>query len=150
MNSRERMKAALQGKPVDRAPIWLREGFPMVNGPADADNFNCGWQADPLYRELFDYVRPYADDFAGWAVHGQNRFLMIPPAAIRNECVEDEPDHKRIRITITTPHGDLVGLREARRGEATSWWVKPPVENVDELRMLADVPFHVEIGRAHV
>ncbi len=143
MNSRERMRAAILGEPVDRAPIWLREGFPIVTGPAAADDFSRGWQADPIYRELFEYVRPHVDEFAGWSVFGQNRFLMIPPTAISGELVVDEPDRKQTKVTLKTPRRELVGYRESRRGEATSWWAKHPVETEDDLRLLAEVPFEV-------
>lgn len=79
MTPRQRLEAAYRGDPVDRVPIWLREGFPILSGPADADNFRAGWQAEPLYRELFNEIAPHASAYTGWGIRAQNRFLMVPP-----------------------------------------------------------------------
>jgi hypothetical protein len=82
MNGRERMLAAFRGEPVDRAPIWLREGFPIILGPEDDPNhFTRGWQADPLYRELYDYVQPHVDAIKGFGGFPQNRWCMAPWSA---------------------------------------------------------------------
>ncbi len=57
------MLGAMRGDPVDRPPIWLREGFPFAKGPAEAGDFQRGWQAQPLYQELYEAVQPHCDDF---------------------------------------------------------------------------------------
>ena len=78
MTGKERLLAAMRGEEVDRAPIWLREGFPVLGCPADADDFQLGWQADPLYHDLFDTVTPHADVFSGWGIPCTNRDLLVP------------------------------------------------------------------------
>jgi uroporphyrinogen-III decarboxylase len=59
MTGKQRLLAAIKGEPVDRPPIWLREGFniggelltePMqevLGGGADPE-FLLGWKHDPL------------------------------------------------------------------------------------------------------
>lgn len=144
MNGRERITAALRGEPVDRVPIWLREGFPTVNGPADADDFQRGWQADPLYRDLFDCVAPHVDSIEGFGGFPQNRWLMVPWKYISGETVEDTPRRRVHRTTIRTPRGDLHDVTEVTRGHATTWHRKPMVESLDELAMLAEVPHEMD------
>jgi uroporphyrinogen-III decarboxylase len=144
MTSRERLWAAFHGEPVDRVPIWLREGFPVITGPAAANDFRNAWQAEPLYLELFEYVRPHADDFQGWGVGGQNRLLMIPPKYIENEVILETPERQRVQATIHTPRGDLVGIKELQRGVATAWSIKEPIESKEDLAKLAEVPFEID------
>ena len=143
MTSKERMYAAYRGDPVDRVPIWLREGFALSHPPAEADHFNAGWQTDPLYRELIDYVKPHADDIVGWGIPG-NRLLMIPGRYIRSQTVEDAPTHRIDEITIDTPSGDLKSVVRRPRHESHSWTLKYPVETVDDLRKLASVPWELD------
>jgi len=154
MTGRQRLLAAMRGEAVDRVPVWLREGFPVRHGPAGADDFENGWQAEPLYRGLFDYVRPHADDWLNWGGLPQNRFLMIPPRAMRGETIEATPEFRRRRTIVETPRGPLTAVTEVRRHTATTWTVKPLVEDRRELRMLADVPWELDAeavarARAH-
>ena len=143
MNSKERLLAAFRGEEVDRVPIWLREGFPVLTEPAEADDRQNGWQAEPRYRELHAYVTPHADAFAGWGIGSLNRLLVIPSRYVRNEVVSESPDRRRTRITIDTPGGPLTSDREAVRGQATGWQLDPPVKNEEDLRKLASVPFEI-------
>jgi len=52
MSKRERMKAALTGKPVDRPPVAFWRHWPIDDQDADA-----------LARATFDYQRKYDWDF---------------------------------------------------------------------------------------
>ena len=148
MNGRQRLAAALTGEPVDRAPIWLREGFPLIEGPAGADHFTRGWQADPAYRELFDHVAPHADAIERWSIPCTNRMLMVPPGRIRHEQTDLSEDAYRVRARIDTPKGELLAVSEYRRGHDTTWTVKHAVESKEDLAKLASVPF--EIDPAHI
>ncbi len=144
MTSAARLLAAYRGEPVDRVPVWLREGFPLSGELPAADDFARGWQADPLYRELYEYVAPRVDWIAHWAVNGTNRWLMIPASAIESETVETSADRRQVRSTVHTPRGDLFAAREYRRGTDTGWRVKNVVESREELATLAEVPFEID------
>ena len=147
MTARERLEAAYRGDPVDRVPLWFREGFPFLGEPANADDFRNGWQADPLYRELFDLLKPHAALYAGWGIGGQNRFLMVPPEVMESTTEEVSPDIKRRHTVIHTPKGDLTAIGEIHRNEATSWRIKHPVETLDDLLKLRDVPYSFDETR---
>jgi len=144
MTGAERMRAATVGEPVDRVPIWLREGFDFTAPPAREDNFSAGWQADSTYRSLLEFARPYCDMRVGWSPGGYfNRFLAVPATRIRQDAVHDDGQVRRVEGHIDTPKGKLTFVRETRRGVKTSWTLKYPVENLDDLAKLRSVPFEV-------
>ncbi len=145
MTGRHRLMAAMRGETVDRPPIWLREGFPLITGPAEAGDFHRGWQADPVYRELFDYVAPHAAAIENWGCPSLNRYLMVPPDALASRTLEQTPERRRSLVTIATPRGELTELCEHRRGMANlgGWKLKRPVEGREDLLKLASVPFEV-------
>ncbi len=93
MNSKQRLTAALRGEEVDRVPIWLRDrgaGIPLLfGGPAPADDFRKGYQADPLYHELYDYTAPHIDQMDEWDIPVLNRNCLVPPSSnrpLRTKC----------------------------------------------------------------
>ncbi len=144
MTSRERLFAAMRGEPVDRVPIWMREGFPPQRPLPEEDDFSRGWMADPLYQELYEYVEPHRDRTFGWGGGGFNRTLMIPSDYIDNEEIERTDEHVRNRTIVRTPDRNLTYLNERQRGKATGWNLEYPVKSVDDLRALAGVPFEVD------
>jgi uroporphyrinogen-III decarboxylase len=144
MSSRERLFAAMRGQPVDRVPIWMREGFPVERPLPDAEDFTRGWMADPLYQELYDYVEPHMDRTFGWGGGGFNRTIVIPPSSMETEEIARTDDYVRRRTTIHTPRLDLTSVREQRRGMATGWSLEYPVKTKDDLAALAEVPFDVD------
>jgi|YNPNPStandDraft_1061719.scaffolds.fasta_scaffold43469_1 uroporphyrinogen-III decarboxylase len=147
MTGRQRMLAAYRGQPVDRAPIWLREGFPVGEPYPAPDDFSNGWMHEPLYQALYQDIAPHADAMVGWGFGGWgNRYLMVPPDCIHTTERQISPDAIRIYGTITTPRGDLTFINERKRHDATTWYVKPPVETVEDLKKLAEVPFSVSPG----
>ncbi len=144
MTGRQRMLAAMRGEAVDRPPTWLREGFELLEDPADTDHFTRGWQAEPLYRELVDYVKPHVDVITGWGCGAFNRLLMVPPKYLHSEVVEQTPERIRRRTTIQTPRGKLTELTEQRRGMQTTWHIEPAVKSLSDLAALAEVPFEID------
>ncbi len=144
MTSRQRLTAALRGDPVDRVPIWLREGFAITEAAAAADDFRLGWQAESLYRELLEHVVPHCDDFVGWGISCINRQLMTAKSNFRRVVEEESPDRQRWRMEVETAEGTLTCRHEARRGTATTWHLEPLVKDPDDLVALAAVPWQVE------
>lgn len=144
MTGRQRMLAAHRGEPVDRAPIWLREGFPVGERYPAADDFSNGWMHDPLYKALYDDIAPHADVIAGWGFGGWgNRYLMVSPERIHTTETQVSPDVIRIDGVIETPRGDLTFVNERWRHDATVWYLKPPVATLDDLKKLIEAPFAV-------
>ena len=143
MTSRERLFAAMRGEPVDRVPIWMREGFPVERPLPDADDFTRGWMAEPLYQELYDYIEPHMDRTFGWGGGGFNRTIMIPSKYSSTEEIARTDDCVRNRTTISTPRGELTSVRDQRRGMATGWSLEYPVKTKEDLAALAEVPFEV-------
>ena len=156
MTGRQRLLAALRGEPVDRPPIWLREGFnigadpmgePMedVLGAGGGQELLIGWKRDPAYQELFSFVSPHVEVMRSWGTGGViNRFLMIPPEHIHRE--ERQIDHDTIHVDgrVDTPKGPLKFRDEIRRGINTYWQVEPLVRSVEDLDKLASVPFQLD------
>jgi uroporphyrinogen-III decarboxylase len=138
------MMAAFRGEPVDRVPIWLREGFDFHHPIPRADDFLLGWRADPDYVALYEVARRHCDMRVEWGPPGLfNRTLSIPPQRMTEEGQQVSADVRRIVTTIDTPRGTLTGVREQRRGEAHSWTTKYPVESREDLEKLRSVPFEV-------
>ncbi|MBI2939435.1 MAG: hypothetical protein HYY04_03275 [Chloroflexi bacterium] len=145
MTGRQRMLAAYRGEKVDRAPIWLREGFPVAEPFPTTDDFAHGWMHDPLYRSLFDDVAPHVAAMRSWGLGGWgNRYLMVPPDRIHTTETRVSPDLIRIDGWIETPRGRLTFVNERRRDDATVWYRQPPVASVEDLKKLAEVPFAVK------
>jgi len=148
MTGKERFRAAMHGEPVDRVPIWLREGFDFHLPLPGEGHFTLGWRADPHYLELWEFAREFGDLRIGWSPGGHfNRFLGITPGAMVTETEVLDEDRRRTHTTIRTPRGDLTGIRETRRGTNTSWSVKYPVESRADLDALRAVPFAVAPAR---
>jgi len=144
MTGKERMTAAMMGQPVDRVPIWLREGFDFHRELPHPGDFTNGWRSDVAYTEFFEFAREYCEMRAAWAPGGHfNRMLGIDPRFIETK-VEPVSETVRLRTTtIHTPKGDLVGIAETHRGSNTTWQTKYPVETRDDLEKLRNVPFEV-------
>jgi uroporphyrinogen-III decarboxylase len=156
MQGKERLYSAIKGDPVDRPPIWLREGFNIggdilkepkisVLGEGGESEFTLGWKSDDLYRELFDYVSQYADPIIGWDIGEYiNRYLMIPPEYIHRQKRKVNENLVEHRGWIDTPTGPLYFIDNEKRNINTYWNIEHPVHNLEELRMIADIPFHFD------
>jgi uroporphyrinogen-III decarboxylase len=145
MTGRERLLAALRGQPVDRVPIWLREGFEVLAPIPPADDFRNGWRNQPLYQSLRDYVAPHVDLIAGWGVGGHlNRFLMIPPASIVDTKEGVCGDTLFREGYIDTPKGRLPFRREWKHYNNNGWLIQHPVNSIEDLEKVADVPFRID------
>jgi uroporphyrinogen-III decarboxylase len=155
VTGKERLLAAIRGDDVDRPPIWLREGFniggdirgePLQNlkglEAKLAPDFCLGWKDDSLYRELFEFVDPVADTMVSWNIGEHiNRFLMIPPEYIKREVKQIDEDTFIVEGTIETPRGELTFKDKLIRGINTFWRIEYPVDSVEDLLKMAEIPF---------
>ena len=145
MTGRERLLAALRGDPVDRPPLWLREGFDFADPLPDAADFTLGWRREPDYVELFEFAREHCDTFGNWSPGAHfNRLLHVPPSRMSGTTEQPDADTLRTTTVIDTPKGPLTRVSEQRRGVRTAWVVKEPVETLEDLDKLRGVPFEVE------
>ena len=145
MTGKERMLAAILGRPVDRVPIWLREGFYFARPLPDAADFTFGWRAEPDYVELWEYLRERCDTIEGWTCGRHfNRYLGVSPARMSAEETMADRDTWRATTTIDTPKGPLYAVTERRRGIDTTWQIKYPVETIGDLEKLRSAPFEAE------
>ena len=145
MNGYERMSAAHRGDPVDRAPIWLREGFEICDDLPPADDFLNGWKQSPVYLETLEHVRPHIDVIKGWDIGAaNNRFLMIPPRFIQHDKPVIDGDLRYQTGHIKTLHRNLPFKRVWKKHNNNGWMIEPPVSSIDELKLVADVPFDLD------
>jgi uroporphyrinogen-III decarboxylase len=63
---------------------------------------------------------------------------------MRWETILDTPVRRQTLLTITTPRGELTHITEERHWQATTWHIKEAVRSVEELEMLASVPFDLD------
>lgn len=146
MTGKERLEAAIRGKKVDRAPIWLREGFEIIDPLPPESDFRNGWKQDKIYKEFCDWASPHVDIIKGWSWGAGyfNRFLGIPPCYdIRNKP-EIKGDEMIIGGYINTPDGRLSYEQHWKHQSNNSWMTPHPVNSVEELKRVARIPFELD------
>jgi len=154
MNGRERWLSALWGKPVDRIPVWM--GIPGKKSAniKYTDDFLPGWMADENYRKMLLDFSCISDEINQIDIYPFNRFLLTPEKYIeRKEWVRMDNNIREQNIIINTPHGELYDTDQRLRGIGTVWTTKYPVQNIEDLRKLAGIPFDIdydEIDRLYV
>ncbi len=146
MTGKQRMWAAMNGDPVDRVPIWVREGFDVHKPLPPADDYFLSWRREADYEELWHFMRPYCDIKVGWSAGAHfNRFLGIPPHRMRSEKKVLDDNRYQIHTTIDTPKGNLLAVSEFRRGhQMMGWPIKPPVADLADLEKLRSMPYEVD------
>ena len=144
MTGKERMQAALSGDSVDRAPIWLREGFEVDEDAPDSEDFLDGWKSDTVYQDALQYVAPHIDIIRGWSAGHMNRFLMIPPDYIHRAEPEIQGDEMIRKGFIRTPKGDLPFKGQSKRHNNNHWITEHPVKSIEDLRKVAEIPWKLD------
>ncbi len=147
MTSKQRIRAAMKGEPVDRPPIWLREGFniggdiqgePMADvlgSGGDAD-FTLGWKLESLYRELFDYVS------MGVGSGGVSEPLSDDtPRHIHREKIALDDDTVLVKGWVDTPRGRLTFVDKVIRNVNPYWHIEHLADSAAGLAQLAAMPF---------
>ena len=145
MTGKELYYSALIGEVTSRVPMFL-EGFPLNFSPNEND-FKHAWMAEPVYLDLYAEMSPNM-------VHRMqinldeaiNRRLCIPKKYIEDDmAVYDEKTGKRFQNgRIMTMQGILHYKREENRGVTTVWETQPPVNSIDELMQVFEIPFSVD------
>ncbi|MEK7398357.1 MAG: uroporphyrinogen decarboxylase family protein [Candidatus Poribacteria bacterium] len=135
MSPRERILKALKGQKVDRVPIVL-PGF-ICASHDDLDRMK-----DPFRKRIAERIideTVFMFDVPSYI----NRMLVTPPQRFRAEN-KDLPNRRRQTLgIIDTPLGELTYITEWDPLSATSWQVKYPVENEDDIKKIASVPWEL-------
>jgi len=135
MNPRERMLAALKGRPVDRVPLLLlgfHDGFPQQTD-------------DPGKREILSRMGEHLH-FLYECPSQVNRYLVTPPQRLR-EVKWEEGNGKTVTTTvIDTPRGPLTAVTERNHATDTVWTLKYPVETLEDIAKLQSVPWELPAG----
>ncbi len=134
-NPRERILRTLRGEKADRVPIVL-PGF-SYRSRSDVEKI-----ADPLRRKIAERVMDKTD-FRTQIPCYINRMLVTPPQRIRTEHRDLANGNRQTIGFIDTPLGELTYVTEWNPGSRTSWQVKYPVENEDDIRKIASVPWEL-------
>lgn len=144
MTGRERFYNALKGDDVDRPPIWLREGMELFESN-NIDTFLQDWKNDDIYRKLMDDVSPHIDLMTQTGIGQGNRFLMIPDNHISYNT-KLKNNERIINGEIKTSKGILTFINKQTRGSSTTWSIKPPADNLDDLISIIDMPFKLDVN----
>jgi hypothetical protein len=140
MTPRERLLAALKGRPVDRVPLVM-PGFTFVSREAiDA-------HPDPRRREVAHRIH----DWVAYDLQVPsyiNRYLVTPPQRIRQEVVALANGCQEIRGTLDTPKGTLTFVTQFDPVSDTTWTVEYPVKTLHDLETIASVPWELPDGLA--
>jgi uroporphyrinogen-III decarboxylase len=135
MNPRERILCALKGQKTDRVP-FIPHGF-ICQSHNDLDRIG-----DHFYREIAKRIideTHFEVDVPSYI----NRMLVTPPQRIREEHKPLSDGKRQTFGVIDTPLGELTYVTEWDSRSGTSWQVKYPVENGEDIKKIASVPWEL-------
>ena len=135
MNPRERILNTLMGNPADRVPLVL----PGFSCRCRENLKNIG---DPLRRSIAERIIDETD-FRVQTPAFINRMLVTPPQRIRTEHKNLPNGNRRSTGVIDTPLGELTFISEYDPRSRTGWQVKYPVENKEDIKKIASVPWEL-------
>jgi uroporphyrinogen-III decarboxylase len=135
MNPRERILRTLRGQKADRVPLVL-PGF-ICRSRAD-----LGKIGDPLRRKIAGRIIDETDFRVQVPCH-INRMLVTPPQRIRTEHRNLPNGNRRTFGMIDTPLGELTFVTEWSPHSQTGWQVKYPVEDEQDIKKIASVPWEL-------
>jgi hypothetical protein len=142
MTGRERIKAALTGREVDRPPLNLGSSFCLHTRLPD-DVFLWGWTRERRFLELREYARPWCDSYCGFEPPLFNRYMMVSANRIRTRVVQASADKRIIKGTIRLPRADVLYQDHQTAGFATDWHMITPGDDRKTLDSMIDAPFEI-------
>jgi len=133
MTSRERLRALLEGEPVDRCGVctYTFDGF---NNPRLRD--------EPGAADMLPLIDAETEIMLGWGPKVEpNIFLSTSPEVSVSEERSAEDDHTVIRTTLHTPRGDLHSLCVTHEGVATTWKVEHLLKTDEDVERFLSMPY---------
>lgn len=143
MTSRERLRATLEGKPVDRPAVSFYEIGGLTMDPTDPDPFNI--YTDPSWHPLLELAEARTDLIRmRSAVRAQSHQAWSPDETAAKECFTTEhyvEDGRRMTRT-TLKVGDRVMTSLARRDPDldTVWTVEHLLKSPEDVRAYLQLP----------
>lgn len=132
MNANTRFLNVLRGEVVDKVPLML-EGFmyPTLDEVTE-----------PFKREIVERI--FDDTFYFYSCHSYvNRYLVTPSQ--RMEVVSNEREGNSLITTtrIETPKGDLTAITGKNDVSETSWILKYPCENLEDVEKIRSIAWEL-------
>ncbi|NQT58346.1 MAG: hypothetical protein HQ557_05130 [Bacteroidetes bacterium] len=166
ITGKERITAILEGKPVDRVPLWLMDSFARI--PVDAVKIKSHHTADlDDHTKLSGHVDPIDPWTEQWMLDDPNfttvrdrywetcelfyeykklspygycnRFMSIPDPYISKVAETYTDTRKTCRYRISTPKGNLYYTIAWDKNVATPWQIEHPLKNVGDAKKLLSI-----------
>ena len=157
MTGKERIIATLEGKPTDRAPLWLMDSFARlakVNNNQTVgvdlaqidpiDPWTEQWMVeDQNFIDVRDYYWDNCELFYEYkklSPYGYcNRMMSIPDAYIKQVSEKYNATRKTARYCIQTPKGDLHYSIAWDKNIATPWQIEHPIKDFEDAKKLLSI-----------
>lgn len=130
MNSRERLLAAFQSQPVDRAPIKVWSAAPWLEV----------WH--PGYQPVLDRALAKTDLAIQWGM--DTGYYMTHPSAAPTTVLDRASAHEDYRerhVTVSTPLGELTHVEAYSPIHKPGYTKKYTIETVEDARRFLSIPY---------
>jgi len=133
VNPRERLLATLKGETTDRVPLQVL-GFDIGNRE------NIPNMRDSARKEIA--ARIFEHTTCTFSIPSHiNRYLVTPPQRIKAVANEQEKSGVRNMREIDTPKGKLTAITARNNMSNTTWTIKYPVEDIDDIAKIRSIPW---------
>jgi hypothetical protein len=147
MTPRERLLLTLQGKPVDRVPIYTQIPFAVTengfwpgsfHGYDDYDNWR---EKDPLYRELVARMQAECDNFFIWQPPCMAAaWFFVPPGQVLSSA-EQRGNKIFTTKTISIGNRQFRSVEAVQPGTGHTWLIEHWCKTPDDARALLELPW---------
>jgi len=138
MTSKERLMAAITGKPVDRTPVSFYEIDGYQQQLDNDDRFNI--YNDPSWRAVVELAREESDSTA-WFVNGMGTKTPAPLQELTtHETWTDEAGSRFSRMTIRAGKRTLTSLARRDPDVNTVWAIEHLLKDVDDFKAYLELP----------